>query len=55
MGRNLSKFLLYKLVKMKVVTPIVELLFPVQQFVVLVQQNLTDRGLRVPTFTPVVE
>ncbi len=35
--------------------PSVELLFPVQQFVVLVQQNLTDRGLRVPTSTPVVE
>jgi hypothetical protein len=33
----------------------VELLFPVQQFVVPVQQTLADCGLRVPTLTPVVE
>jgi hypothetical protein len=33
----------------------VELLFPVQQFVVPVQQTLADRGLRVPMLTPVDE
>jgi hypothetical protein len=31
----------------------VELLFLVQRFVVPVQPNLTDRGLHVPTLTPV--
>ena len=31
----------------------VELIFPLQQFVVPVQQNLTDWGLRVPMLTPV--
>jgi hypothetical protein len=36
-------------------TSIVEILFLVQQFVVPVQQNLIDQGLRVPTLTPVVE
>ena len=33
----------------------VELLLRVQRFVVPVQRNLTDRGLRVPTLTPVHE
>jgi hypothetical protein len=33
----------------------IELIFPVQQFVVPVRQNLTDWGLHVPTLTPVVE
>ena len=33
----------------------VKLLFPVQRFVVPVQQNLTDWGLRVPTLTLVVK
>ena len=33
----------------------VELLLRVQRFVVPVQRNLTDRGLPVPTLTPVHE
>ncbi len=33
----------------------VELLFPVQKFVVPVQETLADRGLSVPTLTPLVE
>ncbi len=40
---------------LKVETTSVELLFQVQWFVVTVQQNLTDRGVRVPTLTPVDE